>query len=206
MFNSEKPNLEELPSSKKLLRSTIVAAVAALAILVTIVLPAEYGIDPTGVGRVLGLTEMGEIKQQLQFEAEQDRISAKDQDRPGLLSAIQNAIVGTAHAQESVSWKDEFVFTVAPDDTHELKLTMQEGDAATYLMVVEGGRINFDLHGHGGGQSITYDKERGSKGAEGNFVASFPGDHGWFWRNRDDRELTVRLFVKGEYSKITQKQ
>ena len=32
-------------------------------------LTAEYGTDPTGVGNVLGLTEMGEIKQQLAREA-----------------------------------------------------------------------------------------------------------------------------------------
>jgi hypothetical protein len=50
------------------LRSTAIAAVIASAILVTIVLPAEYGIDPTGVGRILGLTQMGEIKMELARE------------------------------------------------------------------------------------------------------------------------------------------
>ena len=54
MFNAEKPSLEELPSSAQLIRSTILAAVSAAAILVTVVLPAEYGIDPTGVGRAIG--------------------------------------------------------------------------------------------------------------------------------------------------------
>ena len=70
MFNAEKPSLEELPSSAQLLRSTVIAAVSALVILVTVVMPAEYGIDPTGIGRVLGLTEMGEIKQELAREAD----------------------------------------------------------------------------------------------------------------------------------------
>lgn len=63
MFNSQAPAPEDLPSSGQLLRSTVVAAAAA--ILVTVVLPSEYGIDPTGVGSALGLTEMGEIKIQL---------------------------------------------------------------------------------------------------------------------------------------------
>jgi hypothetical protein len=44
----------------------------ARGILVTAVLPAEYRIDPTGVGRVFGLTQMGEIKQHLAAEAERD--------------------------------------------------------------------------------------------------------------------------------------
>jgi hypothetical protein len=53
----------ETPSSASLLRSTLIAAVVAGVLLVTCVLPAEYGVDPTGVGRVLGLTQMGEVKQ-----------------------------------------------------------------------------------------------------------------------------------------------
>ena len=62
MFNANKPSLDELPSSAQLIRSTAIAAASAVAILVTVVLPAEYNIDPTGIGGVLGLSEMGEIK------------------------------------------------------------------------------------------------------------------------------------------------
>ena len=43
-----------------------------MAILIAIVLPSEYAIDPTGIGRALGLTEMGEIKTQLAEEAAAD--------------------------------------------------------------------------------------------------------------------------------------
>ena len=72
MFNSQMPRLEDLPSSNQLVRSTLIAAATAGALLVTVVLPSEYAIDPTGVGRVLGLTEMGEIKMQLADEAAAD--------------------------------------------------------------------------------------------------------------------------------------
>lgn len=74
MYNTDIPSRAELPSSAQLLRSTLFAATTATALLVTTVLPAEYGIDPTGIGRVLGLTQMGEIKVQLAQEAEQDRL------------------------------------------------------------------------------------------------------------------------------------
>ena len=59
-----------------LIRSTLLAAGAAGAILVLFWLPAEYGIDPTGVGALTGLTEMGEIKQQLAAEAAADAQAA----------------------------------------------------------------------------------------------------------------------------------
>ena len=74
MHNGNKPNLDELPTSAQLIKSTIIAAVAAVVILVTIVLPSEYGIDPTGIGKAVGLAEMGEIKVQLAEEAEADRL------------------------------------------------------------------------------------------------------------------------------------
>ena len=72
MYNSDTPSQAELPSSKQLIKSTILAAIAAIVILFTVVLPAEYGIDPTGVGKLLRLTEMGQIKQQLAEEAAAD--------------------------------------------------------------------------------------------------------------------------------------
>lgn len=52
-----------------LVRSTFGSMAAAFFILILFWLPSEYGVDPTGVGRLLGLTQMGEIKQQLYAEA-----------------------------------------------------------------------------------------------------------------------------------------
>ena len=62
MFNSQAPKPDDLPTSAQLVKSTIISVVAAGAILVTVVLPSEYAIDPTGIGSALGLKEMGEIK------------------------------------------------------------------------------------------------------------------------------------------------
>jgi hypothetical protein len=203
MFNAEKPSLEELPSSAQLLKSTIIAAVSAVVILVTVVLPAEYGIDPTGIGRTIGLAEMGEIKTQLAEEAEADRqLLEVEGDQSSLLNDILGLFVGAAHAQEAEVWRDEITFTLAPGDSAEWKLVMTEGQSAQYRMIVEGGRVNFDLHGHGSGQSVTYEKGRGSTGSEGAILAGFDGEHGWFWRNRDSSAVTVTVQVRGEYAEF----
>ncbi len=203
MFNAEKPSLNELPSSKQLLRSTVIAGVSAVAILVTVVLPAEYGIDPTGIGRAIGLAEMGEIKTQLTEEAEADR---QRDEQSSLLDQMLGLFVGAAYAQDASAaeapkeWRDETSFTLAPGGSAEWKLVMEEGQTAEYRMLVEGGRVNFDLHGHGGGNSVTYEKGRGSTGAEGEIIAEFNGEHGWFWRNRDSSNVTVSVQVRGEYA------
>jgi hypothetical protein len=72
MYNTDTPTRAELPSSRQLARSTVIAAVSAVVLLVTVVLPAEYGLDPTGVGGVLGLAKMGEIKTRLSQQAAEE--------------------------------------------------------------------------------------------------------------------------------------
>jgi hypothetical protein len=83
-------------------------------------------------------------------------------------------------------------------------MEMDAGQVAEYRMLVEGGRVNFDLHGHGGGETVTYEKGRGSTGSEGEVTAAFDGQHGWFWRNRDISDVTVTIQVRGEYSEFVQ--
>ncbi len=68
MHNAPKPNLEDLPSKAQLRRSSIIAGIGAVFIGVAVYMPAELGQDPTGIGTILGLTEMGEIKQELKAD------------------------------------------------------------------------------------------------------------------------------------------
>jgi hypothetical protein len=210
MYNSDIPTRADLPTPAQLLRSTIIAIVAAVAILVTIVLPAEYAVDPTGLGRVLGLAEMGEIKAQLAEEAERDR--ANDQGAaPATLSPDQRSslfqrvfaefLIGSAQAQAG-GRSDEMTISLKPGEGVEVKLVMKKGATANFAWTVNGGVVNFDLHGDGGGESISYEKGRAVPGAEGVLKASFDGNHGWFWRNRGKSAVTVTLRTNGEYAEI----
>ena len=60
--NVHAPTIGELPTLRQLNRATLVSVLIAALLLVLVVLPAEYGVDPTGFGRVVGLTPMGEAK------------------------------------------------------------------------------------------------------------------------------------------------
>jgi len=205
MNNAPKPNLEDLPTKAQLFRSTIIAGIGAVAILVTVYLPAEHAIDPTGVGRVLGLTEMGEIKVQLAEEAEADRLldeqRARDQSS-SVLDTVFGLFVGTAHAQET--WQDEVTFTLEPGATAEIKMTMEAGNVVDYAWTATGGRVNFDLHAHSGGESIDYERGAGQTAGEGSIEAPFAGDHGWFWRNRDTTPITMTIQLRGDYSAVVE--
>jgi len=204
MFNSGKPSLKDLPSSAQLVRSTVIAALGAAALLVTVVLPAEYGIDPTGAGKILGLTEMGEIKQELAREAAKDHQSGYiGEERPGLFVTIMGAVVGQAHAHSNGhSWDDTVSITLEPGEGKEIKLVMKEGDEIEFAWIAESGRLNYDLHGDGAGNETSYVRDRGVRGHEGRLTAAFDGNHGWFWRNRDRQAVTMTLNVRGQYSDI----
>lgn len=201
MFNARRPSLDELPSTAQLLRSTTIAAVSALVILFTVVLPAEYAIDPTGAGRVLGLTDMGKTKQRLEAEAEADRLLESGQAAvTGTVEVADDVAVGTAATSEE--WSDIVTFTLDPDRSIEIKLVMSEGDSAEYAWTAEGGRINYDLHAHGDDVSADYEQGRGETDGAGVINAGFAGQHGWFWRNRDSAPITVTLRLRGAYSEV----
>lgn len=240
MYNTDMPTRAELPSTAKLLRSTAIAVVTAGALLVTIVLPSEYGIDPTGVGTALNLTEMGEIKMQLADEAEADAaMDAANRTNPpaveveptgqaattsvapvvapvapppppappaperqsSILGMIGAMLVSPAAAQEQR--QDEMTITLQPGEGAEIKLTMVEGEIAAFAWAVsEGGAVNYDTHGDGGGQNISYEKGRGVASDEGQLQAAFTGRHGWFWRNRGDAPVSLTIRTSGTYTAI----
>lgn len=209
MFNYEIPTKAELPTSRQLIKSTLAAIVVAAAILVTIVLPSEYAIDPTGVGRALGLTEMGEIKGQLAKEAEDDRLrdaqgvtAPVPQPRSDLIRRIiQEFGIRSAYAQQGRS--DEISVTLAPGEGAEVKLSMTKGAKANYSWTASGGVVNYDLHGDaGGGQETSYKKGRSLAQDAGILEAGFDGKHGWFWRNRTNKPVTVMLKANGDFSEM----
>jgi len=219
MYNSDTPLRAELPSSRQLLRSTILAAIAALVLLIAVVLPAEYGIDPTGAGRALRLTEMGDIKQQLAAEAAADAAAAAP---AALLPATGEAGMATASAAElpvmaavaavpkeptqaaapQIEWRDEIPLILTPGEGTEIKLKMAQGAKAQYAWVVEGGEVNFDTHGDAPGKSISYEKGRGVSSDAGVLEAAFTGNHGWYWRNRGQSNVKVILRTRGDYTEI----
>ena len=217
MYNTDIPTRAELPSTAQLIKSTILALIAAAVILVTIVLPAEHAIDPTGIGRALKLTQMGEIRQQLANEAAADRLKDQQQQnapmqekRSSLLHTLASLIVSPASAQERIvvaqaaAKKDEITITLKPTEGVEYKLTMVKGAAVQFEWAVDGGVVNYDMHGtpRGGGKETSYQTERGVPRQSGTLTAGFDGSHGWFWRNRGTQPVTIKLKVEGVYSEL----
>ncbi len=203
MYNSDLPTRAELPSSRQLLRSTVIAIIVATVLLVTVVLPSEYGIDPTRIGRVLGLTQMGEIKMALASEAERDRAASASQRAPEQAAGATTVPAQTPKGAEGAPRTDEMTVTLKPGEGAEIKLEMSKGAKASYEWTSAGGRVNHDTHGDGpGGATHSFSKGREVERDSGELTAPFDGNHGWFWRNRSESVVTVTLKTTGTYRNI----
>ncbi|MBE9528670.1 MAG: transmembrane anchor protein [Proteobacteria bacterium] len=201
MYNSNIPSQQELPSTGKLIKSTIIAAVAAGILLVAVVLPAEYGIDPTGIGKSIGLTKMGEIKVSLAQELANET-AVKIPNTEAAEELIQVSKVDAQPATSALS--HEMKVTLAPDEGTEIKVAMSKESKVQYKWWTDGGKANFDTHADSKKLNINYHSyNKGSKQkSEGTLVAAFDGSHGWFWRNRTPKTMIITLIVNGDYTDI----
>ncbi|WP_298190801.1 transmembrane anchor protein [uncultured Pseudomonas sp.] len=213
MFNTKLPTHSELPTSRQLLRSTVIALGVAAVLLGTVVMPAEYAIDPTGAGRMLGLTQMGELKITLSEEAAADAaaqpatapvVQAPAPAQPAPQQHVAAAAVAEPAAEPQLALKsDEVTVTLKPGEASEIKLEMLDKAMVSYEWTTNGVPVNHDTHGEPyngpSGYFHSYSKGKQVKGDKGEFTAIFDGTHGWFWRNRSNSDVTITLKTKGEY-------
>lgn len=206
MYNANKPTDADLPSTRKLLKSTGVAVAVATGLLVTVVLPAEYGVDPTRVGSLFGLTEMGRIKVSLAAEAQAEDVAEATAAATGgslpVATAAAPTPAGAALATPAALRSDRTVLTLAPDQGAEIKLVMQAGATARFTWTSSGGRINYDTHADRPGTAYHGYNKGSAERVEDELTAAFTGSHGWFWRNRTGQPVTITLVTEGAYSEI----
>lgn len=149
---------------------------------------------------------MGEIKKQLAEEAAAD--AAMDAAK-AVAPTKGNASTTESERQQDAAqvandsaWRDEMRVVLKPGQGAEVKLSMKAGEKAEFSWIAEGGVVNFDTHGDGGGQSISYEKGRAVPADDGSIQAAFNGNHGWFWRNRGDADVTVVVRTRGQYAEM----
>lgn len=210
MYNTDLPTRAELPSSRQLARSTLIAASVALILLVGVVMPAEYGRDPIGTGSLLGLKKMGEIKVSLAQEAQSDRspapaapaavTEASPPLAPAATPAVDSPPVTGGRATHTTS------LILKPGQAAEVKLDMRKGAEVRFQWAAQGGRVNFDNHGDpvnaAPGFYHGYGKGRQVERDSGVIKAAFDGRHGFFWRNRGKATVTIELKTEGDYAAI----
>ena len=196
------------PSKSSLLKATLVSIVAAAIILILVVLPAEYGIDPTGIGEATGLTQLN-AEATVTIEIT-DIIGGNEVMReveiPGFGEPTPLPNPAVFQQQEDAPQTMTMEVMIPAEGSTEIKLVLDEGKMIAYSWSVDQGDIYVDYHGHdqsfGPDFFVRYREQQEGTDGSGSLVAPFYGEHGWYWLNYNEFDVVVTLTVTGYYDDV----
>ncbi len=210
------------PSKKRIAKAAFVALIIAAALLVTAVLPAEYGIDPLGTGKLLRLTDLAKADAQTPEKAATSAPDSKSEEPPATIMPVLEPspngsapIVKGAFIAQSKRYKiDSREMKLAPGEGTEIKYNMKKGSGLIYSWTASD-KLLFEFHGEpnvkpAGKEGTDYyetyelDDQVGKDQGHGTFVAPTSGIHGWFWENKTGKEVNIKLVSAGFYDWIFQ--
>jgi hypothetical protein len=208
-LSSEPSPDRQAPSGQRIGLSVVIALAVAAVVLLVAVLPAEYGIDPTGIGRVLGFTELNAPASRT-IEV-RDVLGGNERVREVEIPAFNEPVPlpnPAVHQTEDRPIQTRTItLTLQPDQETEIKTVLRESKVITYTWKTDGGLVYCDLHGHdpAAGQEFfvrSREDQEGATEATGSLVAPFDGEHGWYWLNIHDGPVTITLTVTGFFDDI----
>ncbi len=164
-------------------KATASAFAIAVVVLVVAVLPAEYGIDPLGTGRALGLTALAGVSETTQPDRE----------------------VPAATAPASIA-QDTYTVELRPFEAVEYKYRLEQNRGLVYEWTTTS-PVEWDFHGEPDGAPARYSESYAkghSRASSGIFIAQKPGIHGWFWENPGAGRVTVTLKTSGLFTASTE--
>lgn len=161
-------------SQASLTQAWCLASGAAALVLTTIILPAEFGMDPTGFGELTGLIA---------------------------LSQAEQARVETPRAAGAYS-QHEIQLSLPAGEDIEYKFQVAQGDKLAFQWDSAGQPLHVDFHGEPAGDTSGYFESYALgevSGLEGTLTAPFDGSHGWYWRNDSNQAINIDLQVQGRF-------
>jgi hypothetical protein len=206
VMNTESPP----PRGPRIFRALAIALVVAALLLFIVVLPAERGYDPTGLGRKLGLMAMSD---------QRDAATASIEDVSGGNDDLKAAEGGSAQdplplpnpavsqLQDAAPKTETIEINLGLDEKTEIKAVLGKAKVIVYDWAVEGeGKVYVDFHGHdparGNSFWVRYEEADGISRRSGSLVAPFAGEHGWYWLNVSEGPVKIRLTVTGFQDKL----
>jgi hypothetical protein len=166
------------------IKAIAVATVLAGVLLVLVVLPAEFNIDPTGFGGMIGVTVLSS---------------------PGGSSDTATSAVSGTETPTGKQREDGIVIDIPAGKGVEYKVQVRAGEKLTYRWKSAAGVLFYDFHGEpkGAAKNVfeSFAVGRGTL-VKGTFTAPFEGTHGWYWKNSGRKPVKVSLTLSGSYEII----
>ena len=181
-FQEGDPRLAQPPSARKILLATGIALAVAVLLLVTVVLPAEYDLDPLGTGEALGLVVLGGGRGEIPVR--------EDGLRP----------------REATYRVDRRTFELPPEGEIEWKYRLEAGKTMLYSWEASNwvrSEMHSERDGAPEGTAQFFEVAEETLHRHGSYTAPFPGIHGWYWRNESPDTVTVTLRAAGFFTSGT---
>jgi hypothetical protein len=183
------------PSRKRLALIVASAAAVAAALFIGVVLPAEFGKDPTGLGKLTGLSRLAAPKDEVAVAAPSDQTVARYSTTPHRSDVIDIAL-NTADAGQG-------------GEELEYKVRMKAGDSLVYSWNVDGianpEEFYYDFHSESPPtpkvKVIEYRQATGTA-SSGSLIAPMDGIHGWYLQNQSAKSVVVKLRISGFYQLV----
>jgi hypothetical protein len=183
------------PSWRTMVLITLGAGIAATLLTLLVVLPAEFGRDPTGFGKLTGL----------------DRLAPDDHHEH--VVAVVPGTVGPAQVQAAPFRSDEVEIVLVPKGDKsgrselEYKVAMTTGGTIVYTWQSDAadGALYSDFHAETKPEPDVKVYAFGTgtaPSANGSLTAPIDAPHGWYFQNKSDKPITIRLKLAGYYELI----
>ena len=176
----------------------------AAVILFAAVLPAEYGIDPTGFGKKLGLLSLSELAAKttplIAADCGKSAQAPADLAKPATVSTGSD--IQALENTNAIKWKNTVKIVIPPKKGLEYKFAMVQGSTLEFFWQTDGATVYFDFHGEPKGAKDGYFKsylETRLANSKGKLTTPFEGIHGWYWENETDQPVTITLSTNGNY-------
>ena len=205
-MNTDK-STPHLTPQKNLWPGIGLAAVVAAVILILFVLPAEYGIDVTGAGKALGLTELGATTRTIEIkDVTGGNESITQVEIPDTGDPVPLPNPGVYQNEAAPPQTRTLQVVIPAEGETEVKVKMQTGKVIVFSWQTDRGDVYVDYHGHDPAISpdfwVRYNEQQEGAGNNGSLTAPFAGEHGWFWLNYNEFPVTITLTVTGYFDEV----
>lgn len=187
---------------KSIIKQVIIALVIGATLLVSAVLPAEYGIDPLGIGKATGFSKLYVAEGSTEtLASEPHKIlklenvgSPADVTKP---AAADNPPPATQLAERT----DEVSVVIPVGKGLEYKVNMLKYGQLKYEWITDKGELYFDFHGEVKNNSNYFESYAiaYSNNMAGSLISPFEGPQGWYFKNNSKEDITVKIKMEGQY-------
>lgn len=199
---------QSLDSKRKILKSIIFAFFIGTIVFLVAVLPAEYGIDPLGTGKLFGFSKLHNKEVEMNKTSNSGlnfkKITLNDVgSSTNILKPIE---ANNPPPEKQLPKREDVIKVIVPAKKGiEYKVKMLKYGSMKYEWSTTDQIVFTDFHGEAKqdnppkdvfyeSYTVAYSNNMG-----GTLTAPFEGKHGWYFKNLIDNDVVVIIKLKGEY-------